>query len=150
MRGRDLQIRDSLPSKRETMNQCWIIVGPSSTMLAQHESTLVTTSCVSWLQCQCRSLTPRRSAARSLPTCDVDPVLVECWPSVSDAGSTFNQHRVNVSFQATLVTFRIMITKKNIFIRRRPMKSGISSWETGRFFYNRELCLRFVFAGFFS
>ena len=31
------------------------------------------------------------------PTRDIDPVLLQCWASVCDAGPTFQQHRVNIS-----------------------------------------------------
>ena len=34
------------------------------------------------------------------PAQDVDPALLQCWPTVADGGPTLNQHWINVSLLA--------------------------------------------------
>ena len=44
-------MRRALPSKHETLNQCWFDVGPSSPTLGQHQINIGSTSRVCWMGC---------------------------------------------------------------------------------------------------
>ena len=69
--------------KHTLLYQCCFIVGPLSTMLAQHYKGMA----YIWA----------RDPTAAQQKGDVNPMLVQCWPIVCDAGPALYRHWVNVS-----------------------------------------------------
>ena len=82
------------PSKHEILNQCWADVGPASKTLGQYQPSIGSMSGV----CRDGVLSSSRSSGKGhQQRRDIDHVLVQCWPIVSDAGPPLEQHKSNVT-----------------------------------------------------
>ena len=85
MTGKNYVIKED-PSKRETLNQCLADVGPASQSPAQ---------CLVFAG-TALSQAVTHSGEGPQQRRDIDHVLIQCWPIVSHAGPTLQQHKGNV------------------------------------------------------
>ena len=79
------------PSKHETLNQCWADVGPALQTLGQHQPSIGLSL---GLAGTALSQAVTYSAEGPQQRRDIDHVLVQCWPIVSDAGPTLKKGNV--------------------------------------------------------
>ena len=83
------------PSKHETLNQCWADVGPALQTLVNISPAFV--QCLMFAG-TALSQAVTHSGEGPQQIRDIDHVLVQCRPIVSDAGSTLKQHKSNVTY----------------------------------------------------
>ena len=83
------------PSKHETLNQCWADVGPALQTLVNISPAFV--QCLMFAgTALSQAVTHPGEGPQQIR--DIDHVLVQCRPIVSDAGSTLKQHKSNVTY----------------------------------------------------
>ena len=69
-----------------------------------------------WDTLSCREITRKKR--------DVEPMLVQCWPIVCDAGQTLNQHWLNVSFLLGYGHCGLVQRIKH-FVKRNPLVASL-------------------------
>ena len=79
------------PSKHDTLNQCWPMLGQRRRRWANSSPALVQCIVFAGQRCFKRSLKGPQQRR------DIDHVLVQCCPIVSDAGPTLKQLKGNVT-----------------------------------------------------
>ena len=85
-----------LPSKRETLNQCWVDVDPASTTLVQHQPSIVSTSCVYWVGLYYCNPSFHNAPIYMCVLPSLHETLAQCWVDVDPSSTTLVQHQPSI------------------------------------------------------